>query len=310
MAERDSRLSFSDTFERLITDGDKLSNLSDVIGQVATVIILPKLVQQSELRDVDQLLRRAYSFALDSILADRDLRKLIQLNRFMHSSIATLPAHLRPFISDIAWPPLFKESIELPSEFSIVALSNQNELVAEGAALAHCVGDGQRATQCSSGKKQILSLRKNGERLATIELSQTSDSHLFSSSRSRSWCLSEFKEYKNSRPSPESQAAFNTFVELAKNNQITFNPLVEWFDGASMEDFNGFISPLERITGIPDDEPELLEEIAKHYLMLAEKFGEPIFYIPCDEQLCESFPPPPISETLDDEWDDESTILF
>lgn len=66
------------------------------------------------------------------------------------------------------WAPLGIDFIDPDGGAEACELHEAHALVSEGQAMSHCVGD--YAEQCAQGEKRIISIRKNGKRLATLEL--------------------------------------------------------------------------------------------------------------------------------------------
>lgn len=84
--------------------------------------------------------------------------------------------------------------------FEFVALRSGLDLFTEGAAMRHCVSTYVRKVM--SGQSRIYSVRKDGRRVATLELSEVG----------RSWAPVQIKGPYNAQPPKEVQRAAITFV--------------------------------------------------------------------------------------------------
>lgn len=270
------QVKLTQTIDQLIIDSDALIHFNGAVKRVATELVLPHLVRRVQEGSTEAVHHLARTEATKSLAAGRDLRKLIGLNRLMHTAHSVLPAHSRPYVSSHTWPRLFTEEIDLGEGYTICALGSQDELAAEGEALEHCLGTGGYATLCASGKSQVLSLRKDGSSVATIEFSCAASDGIFRSSQKKCWTLSQFKGYRNERPDEEARRAYRRFIEKAQSKNFAFNPEVD-SDNVEDKGFEAFLSFFEQETGIPEDEPELLELIRTHYDKLRTASGEPIF---------------------------------
>jgi hypothetical protein len=282
LIERQPKVKPIQVIDQLIEDTKKLSEFSDVVKRVAQELVLPSWREVVSFADVSELETKAQAIATEALIAKRDLRELIALSKKMHDASSKLPPELRPYFSARSWPALLTEEVDLGGGYTIVALGSEEELVSEGESLDHCVGDGGYAVECLRGTTQILSLRKDGERVATIELGSCYVDGDFASSYNKHWSREQFKGFNNAPPSREARQAYQRFVEKALANKIAFNPKVESFTGA-VSGLYQFLSPFEQSTGIPDDEPDLSELIAAHYKEIARQMGEKsIFRQPLD----------------------------
>jgi hypothetical protein len=265
--------------EGLLDATRSLGNFHDVVRRVAMEVILPAWKESSSLWLPDEM-DTLDAIALERLVAGRDLRQLIKLNKLMHTPASVPPAELRPYLAEITWPALFTEEIDLGDGYSIRALSSQEELVAEGFELDHCVGQGGYTALCASGQTQVVSLMKEGAKLATIQFDVAlEDQGEFSSHTQKYWRSVQFKGHGNAEPSAEARKAHVRFVEKAQSGAILFNPEAESVRG-NAEGFEARLSITEKLTGIPEDEPELVELIHAHYRELGKKLGEPIFLEP------------------------------
>ena len=96
---------------------------------------------------------------------------------------------------------------------SFVALQTGKALRAEGAAMHHCVASYWQ--NVVNGKSRIYSIRENGSRVATLELTSRLTQHkgpkgIGQHSR---YQVSQLVGARNSRPAPEVAKAVGTFVE-------------------------------------------------------------------------------------------------
>ena len=91
---------------------------------------------------------------------------------------------------------------------SFVALQTGNALRAEGAAMHHCVASYWQ--NVVNGKSRIYSILENGNRVATLDLSNRLINYRWGTSR---YQVRQLVGTCNSRPAPEVVKAVGTFVE-------------------------------------------------------------------------------------------------
>ena len=120
---------------------------------------------------------------------------------------------------------------------SFVALQTGNALRAEGTAMHHCVASFWE--NVAEGKSRICSIRENGRRVATLELTSwlTQDRKNDASTPSAPgagqhsrYQVGELVGARNSRPAPEAAKAVGTFVEEI-NNRLRVATTVGAIDG-------------------------------------------------------------------------------
>ena len=95
---------------------------------------------------------------------------------------------------------------------SFVALQTGKALHAEGAAMHHCVASYWQ--NVVNGKSRIYSILENGNRVATLELSNRLINYRWGTSR---YQVRQLVGTCNSRPAPEVAKAVGTFVEEINN---------------------------------------------------------------------------------------------
>lgn len=94
--------------------------------------------------------------------------------------------------SNKTWRPMGLNILEESTGLEVVELCNTRALVDEGCAMSHCVGS--YSLSCEIGERRIFSVRKNGKRLATLELSPEGTTGLR---------IAQLKGQCNMDPSPE-----------------------------------------------------------------------------------------------------------
>jgi len=105
--------------------------------------------------------------------------------------------------------------------FSFVALQTGKAVHAEGAAMHHCVASYWK--NVSEGESRIYSIRENGSRVATLELTSwlTPNDTLTAPARGtgqrRRYGRNQLVGARNSRPAPKVTKAVDTFVEEINN---------------------------------------------------------------------------------------------
>jgi ankyrin repeat protein len=279
-----SQFKVKDYIEQMSKEVGSLSDFNDIIKKVANEYYLPmrifgrvwfngvENIRALSEKAVNAYQKEAYSQAYKALTNDRSLKELIRLNKFMHRPIATVPVELKPYIANLVWTGLLTEEVSLSSGYSMKSLASQEELALEGHILRHCVGNGNYATECSLGNKQILSLILNGQSVATIELGLEQNNTGLIRTGNKSWKENQFKGVKNENPTNADREAFGEFVEKINQTQSLINPEAVNYRGVDTAGFNSMLSPIERAIGIPLNEPELFERIIAHYRELEKSY--------------------------------------
>ena len=104
------------------------------------------------------------------------------------------------------WPALFEGEMELTPEIFAVCLHTTDELISEGRAMAHCVG--QFTVQCLHYGSHIVSLRRrvDGKRLSTAELALVEETH------SIGFYVKQHYEFHNRPATPPQQRALQNLL--------------------------------------------------------------------------------------------------
>jgi hypothetical protein len=215
---------------------------------------------------------------LKQALASLSIAELAKLNDFFHSAPSIVPAEYRPYLADTKWAPLFKDEVRLSEGYSVYALRNQEELLEEGRALKHCVGNGGYAAKCARGESQILSLRKDGVSAATIELIPSASRGRISTPCGRSFSVEQFRTEENGDPTLEMKEALHEFAKYLREGRVEIDPDF----GKSIvrsKVFQCNLSPLEQAIGIPLDEPQLFDKVLEFYRDREVKLGLPLLQI-------------------------------
>lgn len=101
-------------------------------------------------------------------------------------------------------------------EYTIEYLTNEQSLIDEGQAMSHCVAS--YAWNCRNGGCQIYSVKKNGERVGTLELSK----------RDQYYQINQFRSKHNSNPTQAAKMAsikwLENYVNTIKNTKIGVFP--------------------------------------------------------------------------------------
>lgn len=122
-----------------------------------------------------------------------------------HRRVASLSALRHERRSDHpGWPALCAPWRSVCGRFEVVALASAADLVEEGRVLDHCVGGYYEI--CRRGDTQILSLREDGRRTATVELKLGSDPAVLTLQ------VGQFKAHRNSEPAPHLHDPVRAFL--------------------------------------------------------------------------------------------------
>jgi hypothetical protein len=280
MSEGHHNVTLTQGIEQLRDTVLSLGEIQETIARIAKELILPvwghslkdpQTLKQLSAPQCEQIQGAAYRFAAELAIADRPIKALRKINNAMHHPNSLLPADIRPYMDKEEWEPLFEDCVTLSNGFSIVALKSQAELVEEGERLSHCVGNGSYAASCSQGLSQILSLRRDKKAIATIEVGVTQLEGLFSTQKSTSWEVCQFKGIENCKPDAQATAAFDEFVGLVAAGKVECTSGTR---GSSFlpDSLLKTVSPFERMVGIPADELDVVDRILSHYESRARNF--------------------------------------
>lgn len=166
---------------------------------------------------------RAWLRALrDAVIGSRGIKSFHGAIAVWHRRAATVAAVRHEQTTDKpGWPALCPEWTASDGVHSIVPLTSAADLVAEGNALNHCVGG--YYPQCRRGDTQIFSVRRDKERLATLELVLT-----YRGGKALSIARGQFKSHGNSRPADHLQPVVRAFLDdlRAGCHPIAHSPLL------------------------------------------------------------------------------------
>lgn len=102
------------------------------------------------------------------------------------------------------WPALCSPWRSPDGRYEVVALTSAGDLVVEGNEMQHCVGGYYDV--CRRGDTQILSLRREGRRAATVEIKLESETDM------PSLKVGQFKAVRNTRPDDDLHDALRAFL--------------------------------------------------------------------------------------------------
>lgn len=202
-------------------------DLKDVIDEVACCLSLPKLINEfcnqhagriPNKEQLESLQVEALKRASKAIFKNKTSLDLLGLNAKWHRGGNRCPDTLRPFIRLETWTPLFEEVVDVGDGYTVECLYTGDALAAEGSDLSHCVGG--YSSKCAVGDTQILSLRKDGLRCATIELNKSAVGEITAPSQSTRWNEVQFRGVKNRKPSTSEKEAFNNFIQLYRDGRV------------------------------------------------------------------------------------------
>jgi hypothetical protein len=212
-----------------------LSDLRDAVNEVAEACVLPLLLQErfegrAEYRkywmsqgDLTKLRRRSERIASRLVCSDKSTLDTGILNKRWHKPGNRLPDELRPYKLEGSWDRLFEGVVELGNGYSLVSLGTPSELRDEGSevdGLDHCVGRGSYSTECLRGSTHILSLRKNGVRAATIEISATSEEADFQTPDGTHWRRGQFQGQGGRSARKPEKKAWREFLKMIEEDKI------------------------------------------------------------------------------------------
>jgi len=126
-------------------------------------------------------------------------RRVASLSALRHERMAERPG----------WPPLCAPWRSPCGRYEVVVLASAADLVEEGRLLDHCVGGYYDI--CRRGDTQILSMREDGRRVATVELTLGPDLSTFSIE------VGQFKAWRNRAPSVTLHDPLRAFLRAIRS---------------------------------------------------------------------------------------------
>lgn len=156
--------------------------------------------------------RRAFLAVLNrAIIGPRGVKAFREAVEFWHRRVATISAVRHERRTDRpGWPAICPPWRCDRGIHEIVPITSAAGLVEEGNHLDHCVGGYYQ--QCRSGTVQILSLRRDGEHAATIELTLSG-----TTGDALSFQVGQFKARRNRRPDDELHDVLRAFLGALNN---------------------------------------------------------------------------------------------
>jgi hypothetical protein len=151
--------------------------------------------------------RRAFVAVLNrAIIGPRGVKAFQEAVELWHRRVATISVVRHEHRTDRpGWPAICPPWRCDSGVHEIVPITSAAGLVEEGNQLDHCVGGSYQ--QCRSGAVQILSLRREGTHVATIELNLSG-----TTADTLSFQVAQFKAHRNRRPDDELHDVLRAFV--------------------------------------------------------------------------------------------------
>ena len=184
------------------------------------------------LRSVQYTLRDVSSYRKEpnlwGLLGSPTLRRLVDASDRWHRTERGLLGMLRTAIDELPadsnlqagtdWPPLFIGNKEIDGH-EISCLASRRALLAEGLAMRHCVAT--HAPNCLAGEEHFLSVRRNGERIATMSIGKRCDA------RRTQWHLLDCRGPSNVRPDSGTTDAATRLIEDLNSGHLEINPAID-----------------------------------------------------------------------------------
>lgn len=205
--------------------GPRLNLVSDAIKDYSTILLvrmIRKIVADNpsatlDDEDIDYLEKNAQDQTREVLLRDMNGDEIKKFSDFWHTPFRqTQSQKLRDFGNE-SWQRLLGEKtfavpVDVAKEkgWELVCLENAQELKEEGSALEHCVGG--YADKCLSGRSNIFSVRKDGERRSTIEIA----------AKGGPAAMIQHYGHKNSKPDKLQQNIATWFVKSINDGTFKF----------------------------------------------------------------------------------------
>lgn len=249
-------LSWKKYAEELARNLEDITGFVDVVSEVSDVIILPLL--QPMLGAIPHMEEISKKIASRLIVKDKSSLDFASLDRKWHKPGNKIPEELIPQRERGAWRPLF-EAIKLDDDISVVAISEVHELRREGGLMRHCVAS--YAPNCRDGVCQIVSIRKDNEPIATLELRKTVKSEgVITGPNNAHWRVAQFKAIGNSPPGHLASEALSRFLSLVQAGSVKINQVEAVSKGESTDSWL-----MSRCGYEPKDASMIIPKIIQHY---------------------------------------------
>lgn len=160
---------------------------------------------------------RAFLLGLHrAIIGARKPKALREAAELWHRRAASLSALRHEHTAERpGWPALCAPWRSRDGRYEIVALTSASDLVIEGNEMRHCVGGYYEV--CRRGDTQILSLRRDGHRAATVEIA------LEGSIEAPTLKVGQFKAIWNTRPADDLHDALRDFLRDVRSQAHPMN---------------------------------------------------------------------------------------
>jgi hypothetical protein len=244
-----------------------INRIANEVAPFARVEVVGKAGAQSE-RYIDLLRKNLHS----RLFATRGLRGVIDLIKLMNDPRTLPPLEYRPYHALAEsryhgglkqWEPLFEGEIRLGDNY--VARCTRSEL--------EC---GWQSGPISGigGAPWYVSISKDGKRCGLLEVKLETRSEGVSST-GRGLMIRECLLHGEDR-APNLGDLSKELEQKAQAGEIMFNKRIDCIVGIPEFVQRLTMSERELLTGVPDDEPELLTRYCEHYLKLEQQLGRRI----------------------------------
>lgn len=147
---------------------------------------------------------KAYDLAMEALVGGRGLVSLMEASRIWHERFdETAP-------KGVTWDPILPGWTHGGTGIEVVVLRSSDDLIDEGSratGMGHCVGSASYVRDCFRNRTRILSLRRDGRRLSTVEL--------FLDGPAGRVLLVQHRGPRNVVPSKEAEVVLDEYLDLA-----------------------------------------------------------------------------------------------
>ena len=210
--------------QKVLSNRYTIDGFADVVNEfrngVVFACLLNELLKKGvPLQDIaakePQLDAIVCRLAVKHIFCDKSLGSLFRFNSLWHREDMRLPEATCVDLYSRRWHGIFTErTISVLPNYKIVNLVTGKELEDEGKAMQHCVRS--RTAECVKGTSHILSIRHQGQSIATIDVRLKDGS-----TGKKKLEIYEFKGFGNAEPSSEARAAWEALKKMIEKDQVT-----------------------------------------------------------------------------------------
>jgi hypothetical protein len=209
--ERKNKMTWQQLYTSCESQLKNAENLNDLANDFIQLVLLPahlSTLSNNEIKELRtfprsrnmSLLALLRPQALQILFADKTAPEIGKMNTVWHQPNHQVPDDLTPMRAYGKWHPLF-DPVVVSDNVSVECLTSVKDLKKEGQQMGHCVGRGAYGSRCLEGESHIISIKRSGAPIATVEVyisdKATHDEDI-SLPSGKALCVRQFQSISNS----------------------------------------------------------------------------------------------------------------